>query len=80
MAKFKPGDRVSVKTDYYNVTSPDYNSGEGTVVQVGCGSGCACGDYYEVLHDLDAVSDNSWEDTNPSQWTPYGESELTKID
>lgn len=80
MADFKPGDRVMITTDWYAESKADYNGGNGTVVQAGCGSKCVCGDYYEVLHDLDAVSEGNWEDSNPSQWTPYAADELTKID
>lgn len=81
MADFQPGDRVMITTDYYSQSKADYNGGNGVVVQKGCGSKCVCGDYYEVLHDLDASEDTSWaEALEHGLTTPYAADELTKID
>jgi hypothetical protein len=80
MTAFQPGDRVAIKTDFYDSSNPDYNSGEGYVVQKGCSSKCICGDYYEVLHDLDARPDINWGTADGRYTTPYNANELTKID
>ena len=80
MAELKPGDRVQITTDWYVESNTDYNGGEGTVVRVGCGTQCHCAGIYEVLHDLDAVEGQSWDESDREQWTPYVEEELTKID
>ena len=80
MSDFEPGDRVAIKTEFYEATNPDYNSGEGVVVMKGCGVGCECGTYYEVLHDLDARKDLDWRTVSRQFTTPYDKSELTKID
>lgn len=80
MAKFKPGDRVAIKTEFYGAPYDDYNAGEGVVVSKGCGPACKCGDYYEVMHDLDSRPDITWETATREHTTPYSEDELTKID
>lgn len=80
MAEFQPGDRVQITTDWYVDSNADYNSGEGTVVAVGCGSKCTCTGLYEVLHDLDNPEGKAWNEVNREYWTPYAEEELTKID
>lgn len=79
MSDFEPGDRVAIKTDYYDATNPDYNSGEGVVVMKGCGLGCVCGNYYEVLHDLEAAPGREWQTVSKQFLTPYSANELTKI-
>lgn len=81
MAELQRGDRVKIQTEWFGDEFSAYNSGEGVVVQKGCGSKCTCGDFYEVLHDLDASPDVSWAEAKEfGKTTPYGADELTKID
>jgi len=79
MADFEPGDRVEIKTDYYDATEPDWNSGQGVIVMKGCGLGCVCGNYYEVLHDKEAQPGMDWRTVGKQHLTPYSADELTKI-
>lgn len=81
MAELQRGDRVSIKTEWFSESDKDYNSGEGVVVEKGCGPTCQCETYYEVLHDLDASPDVSWAEAKEfGKTTPYSVDELTKID